>query len=177
MSNYRDVVAFHQKYGLGDPEHGLPLEPGPREVPEELVEFRRKFLAEELEEFDEGREQGDQAKMADALVDLVYVAMGTALLMGYPWEELWADVQAANMRKVRAKRDGSDSARGSGWDVVKPPGWQPPATDKILVKYGFKTEWELLGHTGNGGYGLARRFEPCADIVCDRRHTRDGYHA
>ena len=39
----------------------------------------------------------------DALIDLTYVAMGTAYMMGLPWQDLWDEVQRANMSKVRAK--------------------------------------------------------------------------
>lgn len=144
MTNFNDVGEFHEKFGLPRVEERrnyageYPNEPGPREVDPELLAFRVKFLQEELAEFMQGIEEGvDHVQMADALVDLVYVAMGTAHLLGYPWERLWADVQAANMRKVRAASDGSDSKRGSAWDVVKPPGWQPPMTQYILRAFGF----------------------------------------
>lgn len=50
------------------------------------------------------------------------------------WDELWTDVQRANMSKVRAEK-ASDSKRGSQWDVVKPAGWIPPQTDEIIKKY------------------------------------------
>jgi len=50
------------------------------------------------------------------------------------WDEMWTDVQRANMSKVRAER-ASDSKRGSQWDVVKPKGWVPPQTEEILAKY------------------------------------------
>ena len=50
------------------------------------------------------------------------------------WDELWVDVQRANMSKVRAERP-SDSKRGSTWDVIKPPSWVEPATQEILDKY------------------------------------------
>lgn len=49
-----------------------------------------------------------------------------ASLMSIPWEQCWDAVHAANMRKIRAASDGSDSQRSSSWDVVKPVGWQAP---------------------------------------------------
>ena len=101
------------------------------------MDFRVKFLEEELEEFKEGRREGNHAKMFDALLDLVYVAMGTAHLQGYPWEAGWTEVQEANMAKVRAAKDGSDSKRGSQYDVVKPDGWQPPDIDFLLEWLGW----------------------------------------
>lgn len=50
------------------------------------------------------------------------------------WNELWADVQRANMSKERALRE-SDSKRGSTYDVIKPAGWIPPRTEEIIAKH------------------------------------------
>lgn len=133
-TNFQDVGEFQEKYGLDNVTH---LGTGPRPEDAELMAFRVKFMREELDEFIEGLEEGDEAKMADALVDLVYVVLGTAHFRGYPWQQLWDDVQAANMRKVRAQSDGSDSKRGSSFDVVKPEGWVGPNTHEILRKHGF----------------------------------------
>ena len=128
VSNYGDVLAFHDKFGISGPEI-------PRLLSDEKFFFRDKFMAEELEEFHTSHQHGDLAGAADALVDLVYVAMGTAVLMGLPWQPLWDAVQAANMAKGRAKADGSDSKRGSALDVVKPPGWRAPDIEAVLSKF------------------------------------------
>ena len=90
------------------------------------MDYRVGFLHEELDELCLSYEDSDLEGCADALIDLVYVAMGTALMMGLPWEKLWNEVQRANMAKRLAKPDGSDSKRGSPLDVVKPPGWVGP---------------------------------------------------
>jgi len=63
---------------------------------------------------------------ADSLIDLVYVTVGTALMMGLPWAELWAAVQERNMAKELALPDGSNSKRNNPLDVIKPEGWYPP---------------------------------------------------
>lgn len=67
----------------------------------------------------------------DALIDLVYVALGTAYLHRFPFNEGWARVQEANMRKVRANKK-SDSKRRTTHDVVKPPGWRSPELDDLV---------------------------------------------
>lgn len=131
-SNFRDVAAFHEKFGLT-----VAYPPGPREVPPELLEFRVKFMQEELDEFKEGMAEEDHEKMFDALLDLAYVVFGTAHFLGYPWQQGWHQVQWANMQKVRAASDGSDSKRGSSFDVVKPPNWTPPDIMGVLRNYGF----------------------------------------
>lgn len=135
MSDFTDVGDFHRKFGLHTSD-GLG-EPGEVPVPAELIEFRIDFLHEELREFVEGVEQWDHAQMFDALIDLVYVALGTAHLLGYPWQQGWDLVQGANMQKVRAAKDGSDSRRGSSFDVVKPEGWTAPDIGGLLKDFGF----------------------------------------
>lgn len=151
-SNFEDVGRFHTKFSL-------PVSEGkPKEMTRALIQFRMKFLLEEVREFAEaaGYEllwdstEGfyfgsldsfpDHAKMFDALIDEVYVAMGTAHLLGYPWQEGWDRVQAANMAKVRAQADGSDSLRGSAFDVVKPEGWVAPDIAGLLRECGWKSD-------------------------------------
>lgn len=90
---------------------------------------RERFMQEELDEFKTARENNDLAEMADALIDLVYVTKGTALELGLPWENLWQDVQRANMAKVIGK-----TKRNISFDVAKPPGWEPPNTLQILME-------------------------------------------
>ena len=93
-SNYEDVRKFHEKFKLAN---GTT----PSLLPPDLERFRQDFLREELEEFEHACAKKDLALAADALVDLVYVALGTAALMGLPWQALWDEVHAANMRKER----------------------------------------------------------------------------
>jgi predicted HAD superfamily Cof-like phosphohydrolase len=114
-----DVLAFQEKFNI-------PMSTKPAFLDGQAENYRVKFMQEELEEFIQASHEQDLAKAADALVDLVYVVHGTALMMGLPWDKLWNEVQRANMSKVRAKADGSDSKRGSPLDVIKPPGWVGP---------------------------------------------------
>ncbi|QOP64265.1 MazG-like nucleotide pyrophosphohydrolase [Microbacterium phage Quenya] len=123
-SNFEDVQAFHGKYGLTE-------DPGVGN--DEWLDFREDFMDEELAEFKKARREGDRAGMFDALLDLVYVAMGTADGLRFPWQAGWDRVQAANMSKVRAARDGADSKRGTGFDVVKPPGWRAPDHSDLVA--------------------------------------------
>lgn len=121
-----DICDFHHKFKLN-------YDGPPRVLPLELGDFRAKFLQEELDEYNKARAEivahGDslerRADMLDALVDLVYVALGTAYLHGFNFAEAWRRVQRANMAKIRAER-ADQSKRGSTFDVVKPEGWKPP---------------------------------------------------
>ncbi len=131
MTNAEDVMAFHNKFMV-------PMANSPSLLDPAALEFRTKFLHEELKEFEMAAAEKDLPGMADALVDLVYIAMGTAHMMGLPWQQLWAKVQMANMTKRLAKPDGSDSKRGSPLDVVKPPGWVGP-NHMDLLPYPYPT--------------------------------------
>lgn len=137
---FNDVRTFHKKFELlcfDEPGH---LSAG-------KLRERIEFMQEELDEFIEGAGFGynlagdiefsnpgpqDLAKQADALVDLVYVALGTAVQLGLPWDHLWDDVQRANMSKVRGM-----TKRGHKVDVTKPPGWTGPQTELILTANGY----------------------------------------
>ena len=130
MAEYvRNIVEFHQHFRHDFPE--LPvLEP-------EMVEFRLKFLQEELDEIRNAYHEDNLADFLDGLVDLVYVAIGTAYVTGLPFHSAWMAVHDANMRKQRADHP-DQSKRGSAYDVIKPSGWQPPDIEGILKDY---IEW------------------------------------
>lgn len=144
MSYFSDVRDFHEKFGL---KYDGP----PRDIDTDLQVFRTTHMIEELCEYvgtsevTAGTVQGilvggiprhgiaPPEKALDALVDLVYVALGTAYVQGFDFDEAWRRVHEANMKKVRAQADGADSKRGSGYDVVKPPGWQPASLKDLVT--------------------------------------------
>lgn len=144
-----DVLQFMLKFG----QVPRRLDGGefttPHHITERKLKERLDFLQEELKEFRDAILIQDMEGMADALVDLVYVAKGTAHLMNLPWNELWADVQRANMAKVRGI-----GARGNLVDCIKPPGWEPPNTGLILEEAGYEAtvlnksvQWDDPEHT------------------------------
>lgn len=129
MSFYEDVRAFHVKFGL--PHFGE--NDNPHLLSADVDKFRANFMQEELDEYKEAVAQGDLAKAADALVDLVYVALGTAHMMHIPFNACWEEVQRANMSKERAtSADDERSKRKSTLDIVKPDGWTTPDINSIL---------------------------------------------
>lgn len=126
MDMLQDVVEFHQKYKLDAHRR----EPGAR-VSDQLITFRLKFLLEELTELNVALGKQDLPEALDALVDLVYVALGTAYLLDLPFKEAWYQVHAANMQKRRAS-SAEQSKRGTQLDVVKPVGWRSPDHSFLL---------------------------------------------
>ena len=132
FDEFKDVKNFHQKFGLMAPEGLQPVHLTQRKLGE-----RVEVMQEELDEFKKAVESQDMAGLADALVDLVYVAKGTAVMMNLPWNVLWAEVQRANMDKVRGM-----TKRGHAVDVTKPEGWQPPHIDEVLSGHQYKrADW------------------------------------
>lgn len=129
MTVYADVAAFHAKFDLPYAEDGQ----APHLLDSDTFEFRLKFLHEELVELTAAHARGDLAGFLDGLVDLVYVAAGTAHLAHLPFDEAWAEVQRANLSKERASsKDDPRSSRGHQLDVVKPVGWRPPAIALVI---------------------------------------------
>ena len=98
----------------------------------ELVNFRTSFLLEELTEYTQAITKKDTAAALDALVDIVYIALGTAWLFNLPFEKAWQEVQRANMSKVRTKS--KSKKRGTSFDVVKPKNWKPPDIDQVIYE-------------------------------------------
>jgi len=121
-----DVRAFHQKFNFIDSGH-IPVHATKRKLNE-----RAECMQEELDEFKAAIETQNLADQADALIDLVYFAKGTAVILGLPWEQLWDDVQRANISKERGI-----TKRGHAFDVIKPEGWQAPNGMKLLTDAGY----------------------------------------
>lgn len=121
---FQDVANLHAKFGF----KARPVGEAPSK---RLVAFRLKFLYEELEELADALKRDDLAEATDAIVDLVYVAWGTAWLLNLPVLDAWDLVHFANMQKKRVE-SASASRRGHEFDLKKPPGWEPPAVYTLL---------------------------------------------
>jgi len=120
----KDIDNFHKKYGFEKNEKiDIPSN-------SELINFRTAFLMEELAEYTNAITKKDAAGALDALVDIVYIALGTAWLFNLPFEKAWTEVQKANMSKIRAKD--KTGKRGTKFDVVKPKDWKAPNIEKII---------------------------------------------
>lgn len=134
LTNYEDVLLVHTKFDLPRPAKPQLLAP-------DAFAFRWKFLVEELEEFGSAHHAGDIERAADGLIDLAYVVIGTAIFMGLPWQQLWAEVQRANMAKER----GTNVKRGSFQaDLIKPEGWRGPDLAKVLREWADYIEEETV---------------------------------
>jgi len=99
----------------------LPIPMTPTRLSNERKDHAVDHLKEELDEFDTAGIIDDEL---DALLDLVYVALGRILEMGILPGAAFEEVHLANMQK----RQGTVPKRpnSQGLDAVKPEGWSPP---------------------------------------------------
>ena len=80
----------------------------------------------------ESLRQRSLPKSADALIDMLYVTIGSLLAMGIDMWPLWAEVQRANMAKA-----GGPVVNGK---QLKPAGWTPPDIEGELRKQGWEVQ-------------------------------------
>ena len=123
MSTFEtDIKAFHLKFQF----HQLSV------FDKRRLKARAAFIEEERRELEAAIQSGNIEEVADALVDVVYVALGTAYLLKLPFSALWNEVHRSNMAKVRVPR-ASASKRKTRFDVAKPLGWKKPDIRKVLA--------------------------------------------
>src|ERR1700679_1208583 len=124
MTMLDDVKEFHEKFKLPKRADGESFN-------REVILFRLGFLLEELQELSESLNNDDFAGATDALVDLVYVALGTSWIFDLPFGEGWSESHRGNMRKI-AVASSRQSKRGSILDIGKPCGWKSPDIAQFL---------------------------------------------
>ncbi len=112
---WNGVREFHDKFG-----HPCPEQPGMIETKRALS--RGKWMNEEVAEFLVAKDIYEQA---DAMIDLMYFALGTMVEMGLEADELFDIVQSANMAKLFP--DGKPHYNPKDGKVIKPEGWEDPA--------------------------------------------------
>jgi predicted HAD superfamily Cof-like phosphohydrolase len=131
MNKYlKDIDQFHKRFGY----HQCKTPSIPQEKTD-LVNFRIKFIEEELSELKVAIGDNNVENALDALVDLTYVILGTAWLFNLPFDAAWSEVHKANMKKIRAR-----SERSEFYDCVKPVGWTPPNLTKVLKEGKYEND-------------------------------------
>jgi predicted HAD superfamily Cof-like phosphohydrolase len=118
-----DVIEFHKAFDV--PVRTVPAAPS---FPEQNL--RWNLLDEEMDEVGQAWIEGDIPGFAKELCDLIYIAIGTALVYGIPLEHVWDEVHKSNMAKAGGPR------REDG-KILKPEGWAPPDVRACLIKYGY----------------------------------------
>jgi len=119
---FDDVARF------SDEVLGLKVPDKPRVLSYERQQFAVNFLREEIDEFQRAWDIGSVPDAADAMIDLVYVALGRLIEMGVPPGPVFQEVQRANMEKRLGR-----TKRGNDTDAAKPEGWKPPDHSWLLT--------------------------------------------
>lgn len=121
-----DVLAFHRRFTPCLIGQYPGLSGG------ETDALRLRLISEEADELREAVERQDIVATADALADLIYVAIGAAITWGIPLDDVWREVHASNMRK----EGGPTRADGK---ILKPEGWTPPDVAGVLAPRGGRS--------------------------------------
>jgi predicted HAD superfamily Cof-like phosphohydrolase len=164
-SYFDDVGRFHEKFGLPLATPTRNQYPDPRDpgLPSRAeLDYRIEFMREELEEFLKATYANDLANAADALADLVWVALGTAHHLGLPFDQIWLEILRANMQKEVGPPDPTHKRPGER--IRKPPGWRPPDHVPALRLAGW------VGHR-KGACDGDHGGPPCADPECWARES------
>lgn len=110
---YEKVREFHQAFGH-------PSVDAPSALSAERRNVRADWMREEVQEWVEANDPVDQA---DAMIDLIYFALGSLVELGIKPQELFDVVHQANMAKLW--EDGRPRYDATG-KVIKPEGWRDP---------------------------------------------------
>ena len=116
-----DVTDFHTKFGH-------PVSRAPVQMVPDLA-FRKALIQEEVQELCTAIDEGDLAAIAAEAVDLIYVVVGTLVVLGLPLLPFWRNVHRANMKKY---------PNPAGGKPLKSEDWVSPNPRGIL--YGIRRE-------------------------------------
>lgn len=124
MKLIEDVYEFNEKIiGTKQPEKFSVLN-------RERLLFALTAMYEELNEFTVANNCSNVGEALDAMIDLIYFALGRCYEMGITieqFEKCWNVVQEKNMAKKRGTKN-----RGTDQDAMKPEGWQAADLGEIL---------------------------------------------
>ncbi len=120
---FAQVTEFHHAYGVDAPTSPTLADAG-------VHALRVKLISEELIEYQDAVAAGDMVEIADALADLAYVVIGSAVAHGLVnFGAIFDEVHRSNMSKLGT--DGKPIRREDG-KVLKGPNFSPPALARFL---------------------------------------------
>jgi predicted HAD superfamily Cof-like phosphohydrolase len=117
----QDIHDMHTKFGVREVTTKLSSN-----HLAEYLEFRIRFLQEELDEMKSAAKNNDPEEIVDALIDLCVVAIGTLDAYGVNAYKAWDEVHAANMTKEVGVKASRPNPLGLP-DLIKPEGWKAPS--------------------------------------------------
>ena len=100
------------------------------------LEFRAKFIQEELTELFEAINNEEPDEGVDAFIDIIVIALGSLDAFDVDIKTAWKRVHHANMQKQIGVKDSRPNPLGLP-DLVKPKGWQAPQHFDNIGKLDF----------------------------------------
>ncbi len=124
MSNdwVRDISDMHKKFGV---HAWVRKNKDNKELMKKFLDFRLKFLEEELNETISAVKEGDAEEVVDGLIDLCVVAIGTLDSFEAMSYQAWNSVHKANMSKEPGVKESRPNPLGLP-DLIKPKDWKGP---------------------------------------------------
>lgn len=123
-SHIDKVKEFHESFNIKNNNH-------PTLLSKEEYQLRYDLIKEENEEYLHACEKGDITEIADAMGDVLYIALGTLLRHGLQdkIDEIFEEIHRSNMSKLDI--NGKPIYRVDG-KVLKGPNYFKPNIKKIL---------------------------------------------
>ena len=124
-----DMYNMHKKFGVHE---WVKKNKDNKELMRKFLEFRIRFLQEELDETRKAVEESDAEEIVDGLIDLCVVAIGTLDAFDVNARVAWNEIFEANMSKEPGIKESRPNPLGLP-DLIK------------------KSDWKGPDHTGNHG--------------------------
>ena len=119
-----DIVDMHYKFGVHKWMQ-KQIDEGNHDALKQFLNFRLKFLVEELSETQTAFREGNSEEVVDGLIDLVVVALGTLDAFQVDIFKAWSEVHMANISKKPGIKPGRPNPLGLP-DLIKPDNWVAP---------------------------------------------------
>lgn len=95
----------------------------------ELIREEFREVQEAFTNLERDQNTTTYSQLLSELVDLIWVSVKLAIVLGLPLPIAWLEIAKANMSKVRS--DGT-VIRNSAGKIMKPDGWQPADIKSIV---------------------------------------------
>lgn len=120
-----DIMDFHETFQCY-------IQKSPNAViPEDIKEVRQRILQEEVDELEDAAKKEDLVAVADALGDIIYVALGTVISYGLQdkFPDIFAEIHRSNMSKL--DEQGKPIFRADG-KILKSNLYSAPKLEPII---------------------------------------------
>ena len=117
-----DMYHMHKKFGVHE---WIKKNKDDKELMKKFLEFRIRFLQEELDETRKAVEEYDAEEIVDGLIYLCVVAIGTLDAFDVNARQAWNEIYDANMSKEPGVKESRPNPLGLP-DLIKKPDWKGP---------------------------------------------------